>query len=305
METPETITARNIHKSYGPIKAVDGISFKVYQGEVYSFLGPNGAGKTTTVEMLEGLRKVDGGEIRVLGQEPWHDASRLGRRVGVMPQDFRFIERISAKEAIRYYCTLFGVPDKSKELLELVDLTEVENVQFQNLSGGQKQKVGICLALINDPELIFLDEPTTGLDPKARRKIWDLIRKLKREGKTVILTTHYLEEAEMLADRVAIMDHGRIIAEGSPSEIISKMGKGRKLELPFSEKLLSHLEGVLKLDCTRSGDSISVPIRSNRDVIDVLDFAEKNNIELTSLSLKEDTLEDIFVNLITEQEDAQ
>ncbi len=298
----DAITADDVYKSYGSIKAVDGISFKVQKGEVYSFLGPNGAGKTTTVEMLEGLRKADRGEIRVLGEEPWHEASKLGRTVGVMPQDFRFIERITPREAIRYYCSLFSVRDKTKELLSLVDLDEVQNVQFQNLSGGQKQKLGICLALINDPELIFLDEPTTGLDPKARRKIWDLIRKLKDEGKTVILTTHYLEEAEMLADRVAIMDHGKIIAEGSPAEIINRMGKGRKLTVPYGEKLLDYLSKDLKLDCNRTGDSISVSIHSNRDVINILDFAEKNGIELTSLSLKEDTLEDIFVDLIAEKE---
>ncbi len=298
----DAITADDVHKSYGSIKAVDGISFKVQKGEVYSFLGPNGAGKTTTVEMLEGLRKADRGEIRVLGEEPWHEASKLGRTVGVMPQDFRFIERITSREAIRYYCSLFSVRDKTKELLSLVDLEEVQNVQFQNLSGGQKQKLGICLALINDPELIFLDEPTTGLDPKARRKIWDLIRKLKDEGKTVILTTHYLEEAEMLADRVAIMDHGKIIAEGSPGEIINRMGKGRKLTVPYGEKLQEYLSKDLKLDCNRTGDSISVSIHSNKDVINILDFAEKNGIELTSLSLKEDTLEDIFVDLIAEKE---
>ena len=298
----DAITADDVYKSYGSIKAVDGISFKVQKGEVYSFLGPNGAGKTTTVEMLEGLRKADRGEIRVLGEEPWHEASKLGRTVGVMPQDFRFIERITPREAIRYYCSLFSVRDKTKELLSLVDLDEVQNVQFQNLSGGQKQKLGICLALINDPELIFLDEPTTGLDPKARRKIWDLIRKLKDEGKTVILTTHYLEEAEMLADRVAIMDHGKIIAEGSHAEIINRMGKGRKLTVPYGEKLLDYLSKDLKLDCNRTGDSISVSIHSNKDVINILDFAEKNGIELTSLSLKEDTLEDIFVDLIAEKE---
>ena len=302
MDATDAITANDVHKSYGSIKAVDGISFKVQKGEVYSFLGPNGAGKTTTVEMLEGLRKADRGEIRVLGEEPWHEASKLGRTVGVMPQDFRFIERITPREAIRYYCSLFSVRDKTKELLSLVDLDEVQNVQFQNLSGGQKQKLGICLALINDPELIFLDEPTTGLDPKARRKIWDLIRKLKDEGKTVILTTHYLEEAEMLADRVAIMDHGKIIAEGSPAEIINRMGKGRKLTVPYGEKLQEYLSKDLKLDCNRTGDSISVSIHSNKDVISILDFAEKNGIELTSLSLKEDTLEDIFVDLIAEKE---
>lgn len=305
METQQAITAQDLHKSYGSLMAVNGISFHVFQGEVYSFLGPNGAGKTTTVEMLEGLRKPDSGDISVLGEDPWHSASRLRGRVGIMPQDFHFIERITPKESIRYYCTLFGVPDKSRELLELVELTEVQNMYFQNLSGGQKQKVGICLALVNDPELVFLDEPTTGLDPKARRKIWDLIRKLKSEGKTVILTTHYLEEAEMLADRVAIMDHGKIIVEGSPADIIKKMGKGRKLILPYNEELFRYLGDILKLECVKSGDSISVTVMSNKDVMEVLDFSDRAHIELTGMSLKEDTLEDIFVDLVTEQEEAK
>ena len=299
------ISAKDVHKSYGSIKAVNGISFEVMKGEVYSFLGPNGAGKTTTVEMLEGIRKPDSGSITVFEEKPWVSASKLRSRVGIMPQDFHFIERITPREAIRYYCTLFGEPDKSQDLLEMVELTEVKNVYFQNLSGGQKQKVGICLALVNDPELVFLDEPTTGLDPKARRKIWDLIRKLKEEGRTVILTTHYLEEAQMLADRVAIMDHGRIIVEGSPSEIIKKMGKGRKLVLQHSDALYRHLTEVLKLDCTRSGENINVSVHSNQDVLNVLEFADRNSIELTGLSLKEDTLEDIFVDLISEQEQAQ
>ncbi len=305
MEQLPAISARDVHKSYGSLKAVDGISFEVHVGEVYSFLGPNGAGKTTTVEMLEGIRKPDSGSIAVFGEMPWVSASKLRGRVGIMPQDFRFIERITPREAIKYYCTLFGVPDKSAELLDLVDLSEVQNVYFQNLSGGQKQKVGICLALVNEPELVFLDEPTTGLDPKARRKIWDLIRKLKEEGRTVILTTHYLEEAQMLADRVAIMDHGKIIIEGSPSDIIKKMGKGRKLVLRYSDTLYKHLADELKLECSRSGENINVSVNSNQDVLNVLEFANQNNIELTSLSLKEDTLEDIFVDLITEQEEAQ
>lgn len=303
MEPHNAISATDVHKSYGDIRAVNGISFNVHVGEVYSFLGPNGAGKTTIVEMLEGIRKSDSGEISVLGEDPWRSAPQLRNRVGIMPQDFRFIERITPKESIKYYCTLFGVPDRSQELLELVEITEVQNVFFQNLSGGQKQKVGICLALVNDPELVFLDEPTTGLDPKARRKIWELITKLKEEGRTVILTTHYLEEAQMLADRVGIMDHGRIIVEGSPAEIIKKMGRGRRLILQYSEQLARYLDNSIKLEYTRSGDTISVSVRNNMEVVEVLNYAEGNNIELTSMSLKEDTLEDIFVDLVTEQEE--
>lgn len=305
MTSGETITATGLKKSYGGIKAVDNISFSVHTGEVYSFLGPNGAGKTTTVEILEGIRKPDGGKVTVLNQDPWHSASKLRDRVGIMPQDFRFIERITPREAIRYYCNLFGIRDRTKELLDMLELTEVRNVHFENLSGGQKQKVGICLALVNDPEVVFLDEPTTGLDPKARRKIWELIRNLKSEGRTVILTTHYLEEAEMLADRVAIMDHGRIIVEGGPEEIIQKMGKGRRLHLAMSRKLEEYLRDNLRLEFAETGNDLSIVVRDSGDILKVLSYAQENGIELTGMTLKEDTLEDIFVNLIGEQKEEE
>lgn len=302
MTSRVSITATDLHKSYGSIKAVDGITFAVTGGEVYSLLGPNGAGKTTTVEILEGIRKPDKGSVRVLDEDPWRSASKLRDVVGIMPQDFRFIERITPREAIRYYCTLFNVPDKTEELLDLVELEEVKNVYFENLSGGQKQKVGICLALVNDPKVVFLDEPTTGLDPKARRKIWDLIRKLKSEGRTVILTTHYLEEAQMLADRVGIMDHGKMIVEGRPEEIIRKMGKGRRLHLEINQKLIQYLKEKSGLEYNVSENDISIVVKDNQDIMGILSFAESNSLELTNLSLKEDTLEDIFVNLIGEEE---
>ena len=301
MRPGEYISATDLHKSYGSIKAVNGISFSVEKGEVYSFLGPNGAGKTTTVEILEGIRKPDSGTVKVLGEDPWHSASKLRNVVGIMPQDFRFIERISAEESIKYYCQLFGVPDKSGELLKMVELEDVKKVYFQNLSGGQKQKVGICLALVNDPKVVFLDEPTTGLDPKARRKIWELIRKLKSEGRTVILTTHYLEEAQMLADRVGIMDHGKMIVEGSPKEIIEKMGKGRRLHLERSEPLENFLKTGSEIEYDVHGNEITVVVNSAKDITEILNFAELNKLELKNFSLKEDTLEDIFVNLIEEE----
>ena len=179
------ISVDGLKKSYGPIRAVDGLTFNVYGGEIYSLLGSNGAGKTTTVEILEGIRHPDSGKVTVLGQDPWHHASQLRNKVGIMPQDFRFMERITPKEAISYFCSLFNVPNKARELLKLVELEDSGDVRFVNLSGGQKQKVGICLALVNDPQVVFLDEPTTGLDPQARRKIWDLIIKLKAEQRTL------------------------------------------------------------------------------------------------------------------------
>lgn len=303
IEDRVAISVENLHKSYGSIKAVDGLSFRVLEGEVYSLLGPNGAGKTTTVEIIEGIRKADSGAVSVLGMDPWHSRSSLRKTVGIMPQDFRFVERINPAEAIRFYCTLFDVQDRSQELLDLVELQDVRHVHFQNLSGGQKQKLGICLALVNDPKVVFLDEPTTGLDPRARRRIWDLIRKLKSEGRTVILTTHYLEEAEMLADRVGIVFKGKMLVEGTPKEIIEKKGKGKRLLVSSDPKLTSYMENQLQLHCTPEEGLVSAHIRSNRDVIDILSFVEKNGIPVSNLQIREDTLEDIFIEMVGKEEE--
>ncbi|MGI0090940.1 MAG: ABC transporter ATP-binding protein [Nitrososphaerales archaeon] len=223
------IEVDSLKKHYGQLKAVDEISFSVGNGEVFSLLGPNGAGKTTTVEILEGLRQRDGGEVRVLGLDPWKNGYNLHKRLGVIPQGFRFFDKSTPKEAVNYYASLFGIKVDADQILKEVILEDSKNTIFENLSGGQKQKTGLALALVNDPELMFLDEPTTGLDPQARRAMWEVIRTLKKQGKSVLLTTHYLEEAEQLADKVAIMNRGKIIAAGSPQELINKYGSGKKM----------------------------------------------------------------------------
>lgn len=297
------ISVENLHKTYGEIHAVDNLSFQVREGEVYSLLGPNGAGKTTTVEIIEGIRKADKGGVKVLGLDPWHSQRDMMSSVGIMPQDFRFVERINPEEAIRFYCSIFGVPDKSSELLKLVELEDVRHVYFQNLSGGQKQKLGICLALVNDPKVVFLDEPTTGLDPRARRRIWNLIRQLKSEGRTIILTTHYLEEAEMLADRVGIVSNGKMIVEGTPNEIIEKMGSGKRLLLNYNAQIADHIVKEMGLEFVSENGLLTTRINDNHDVLSILSYAEKNGIPLHTLQLKEDTLEDIFVDLVGKEED--
>ncbi len=304
-ETEVPVTVENLRKSYGTLKAVDDLSFRVEAGEVYSLLGPNGAGKTTTVEIVEGIRKADSGKVVVMGANPWHSPGWVRKVVGIMPQDFRFIERITPVEAIRYYSTLFGVVDRSRELIDLVELNEARDNQFQNLSGGEKQKLGICLALISDPKLVFLDEPTTGLDPRARRKMWELIRELKSDGRTVILTTHYLEEAQMLADRVGIVNRGRMLVEGSPKEIIEKMGRGRRLQITRSDELRKYVEETLHLQVEEDTEEMFVRVRNNGDVMEILGFLEKTNAELGNFSLVEDTLEDVFVELVGKQEDEE
>ena len=184
------IEVSSLKKYYGQIKAVDGISFSVDEGEIFGLLGPNGAGKTTAIEIMEGLRKKDEGDVKVLGLDPWKDGYKLHQRIGVIPQEFTFFEKITPREAIIYYANLFGVTVDPDEILKEVLLEDSAKVMFDNLSGGQKQKTGLALALVNSPELLFLDEPTTGLDPNARRAIWEVIRGLKAKGKTIILTTH-------------------------------------------------------------------------------------------------------------------
>jgi len=222
------IEVSSLKKRYGQLQAVDDISFSVQQGDVFSLLGPNGAGKTTTVEILEGLRERDAGEVKVLGLDPWKEGYSLHRRIGVIPQGFRFFDKSTPNEAVRYYAELFDAKVDPESIIKEVTLEDSKNMIFENLSGGQKQKVGLALALVNSPELLFLDEPTTGLDPQARRTMWSVIRSLKREGRSILLTTLYLEEAQILADEVAIMNKGRIIAAGSPAELIDKYGSGKR-----------------------------------------------------------------------------
>ncbi len=296
------INAEGLVKHYGSIKAVDGISIKIRKGEVYSLLGPNGAGKTTTVEMLEGLRKPDHGRINVLGLDPFADADVLHRREGIIPQGFNFIEKITAKEAIGYYATLFGVKNRAKELLELTNLTDVADVNFMDLSGGQKQKVGLCLALSNDPEILFLDEPTVGLDPQARRNIQDVIRRLKSEKRTIILTTHYLEEAEELADRVAIINHGKIMAEGTPQEIIREYGDGMKLSVSAAPVLAKAFDGRKGMSARYDSGRVIVALESDAKISKAIRIIENSGQEWSNLKLNNETLEDVFLSLVGKKE---
>ena len=231
------IEVDSLKKAYGSLAAVDSISFSVNKGEVFSLLGPNGAGKTTTIEILEGLRERDAGDVKVLGLDPWKSGNALHEKIGVIPQGFKFVDYATPKEAIRYYAALFGVKADVNAILREVILEDSADVYFSRLSGGQKQKVGLALALVNDPDLFFLDEPTTGLDPQARRAVWEVIRNLKSKGRSVLLTTHYLEEAEELADKVAIMNKGKIIAAGTPAELIDRYGSGETIMVPKRDSL--------------------------------------------------------------------
>ncbi len=296
------VEAKGLFKSYGKIKAVNGIDLKIRKGEVFSLLGPNGAGKTTTVEMLEGIRTPDSGSIKILGLDPIKNVQDLRRKEGIIPQGFNFIEKITPKEAIAYYSTLFNVPNRSEELIKMTNLTNVSNVIFTDLSGGQKQKVGLCLALSNDPEILFLDEPTTGLDPQARRNIWEVIRKLKSEKRTIILTTHYLEEAEELADRVAIVDNGKIMAEGTPHEIIKEYGNGMRLNVDGEAGLLKVFRKIKGIKTKYGSGKFTVIFNSEKDIVKMVRALEKSGKKWSNLKISNETLEDVFLDLIGTKE---
>lgn len=219
------ISAANLRKRYGDVQAVDGVTLEVKRGEFYGILGPNGAGKTTTMEIIEGLREPDEGSAHILGEPSWPRNLRLLRRIGVQLQASAFFEKLTAREQIRAFGALYDVSARDADaMLERFGLTEKAGVRDDKLSGGQAQRLSIACALVHDPELVFLDEPTTGLDPQARRNLWDLLRDLNAGGRTVVLTTHYMDEAQQLCDRVAVMDHGRVLRVASPDALIAELG---------------------------------------------------------------------------------
>ncbi len=293
------IEISSVKKYYGDIKAVDGVSFTVNKGEVFSLVGPNGAGKTTLIEILEGLRKRDEGELKVLGLDPWDKGYELHKKIGVIPQDFTFFEKANPREAVKYYADLFGVRTDPDEILREVLLNDSANVLFENLSGGQKQKMGLALSLVNSPELLFLDEPTTGLDPNARRAIWEVIRELKNKGKTVILTTHYLDEAQQLSDRVAIMNHGHIVAMGTSDEIIEEHGSEERLEIHGNRKLADYIKANTKLQVDFNGKNlISIKLNQKTDALAALAAAEQSGLDWGEIHTHRDSLDDVFIKLV-------
>ena len=290
-----TIEVHEIRKDYGDVTAVDGVTFEVQEGEFFGILGPNGAGKTTTLEIIEGLREADGGRVSVFGESPWPRNHRLLPRIGVQLQASSFFERLTAREQIRTFASLYGVGVKrADEMLETVGLSDKADTQAEKLSGGQKQRLSIACALVHDPELVFLDEPTAGLDPQARRNLWDLLRQINDSGRTVVLTTHHLDEAEVLCDRVAIMDHGKILELGPPATLV------RGLEAPTR---ISVESGVLPVedaraiqpDSTVEDDGISLTIATTNPAPVLSALAQRD--ALRGLSVRAATLEDVFLNL--------
>ena len=295
------IEISSLKKSYGNLKAVDGVSFSVNEGEIFALLGPNGAGKTTLIEILEGLRKRDEGSVKILDLDPWENGNLLSRRIGVIPQNFTFFNEATPREAVKYYAILFGVSVDPDEILKEVLLEDSATIRYSDLSGGQKQKVGLALSLVNSPELFFLDEPTTGLDPNARRAIWDVIRGLKAKGKTIILTTHYLDEAQQLSDRVAIMDHGHIVAMGTSDEIIAQHGSGERLEIHGSKQLAEYIKAntELHVDYDKLRGVISVPLKQKIDALAALAACEQSKMDWGDIQTRRDSLDDVFVRLVS------
>ena len=295
-----TISVRDLRKSYGSLAAVAGVTFDVQPGEFFAILGPNGAGKTTTLEILEGLRKADSGEVTVLGQPPWPRNPALLPRIGVQLQASSFFERLSAREQIRTFASLYGVgARRADEMLGVVGLTEQADVRAEKLSGGQAQRLSIACALVHDPELVFLDEPTGALDPQARRNLWDLLRQINADGRTVVLTTHHMDEAETLCDRVAIMDRGAILQAGAPATLVR--GLDSPLRISVQSGLLDTAQaGTLAAQAGGgaadvSDDGVSLTIATRGPAAVLAGLAGRG--ALVGLRVQGATLEDVFLQL--------
>lgn len=296
------IEVDSLVKKYGDLTAVDSISFSINRGEIFSFLGPNGAGKTSTVEVLECLRSLTSGRAFVLGFDISKDQEEIKKRIGVLPQEFNTFDSLTVRENLQYFAGMFGSSVDVDGLIKLVDLEDKTNEQYKKLSGGLKQRLGVAMALVNDPEIVFLDEPTAGLDPKARHEVWNVIRGLKRQGKTVFLTTHYMEEAEVLSDTVTIIHKGKIVASGTPDELITRHGQRNLLVLKNTDEAAVPLVETLGLDASFDSDAGDVMVTLSRslDVSEVVRALTLKQIAFGELQLKRSSLEDVFLNLTGE-----
>ena len=297
------LDARGLVKRYKDVIAVNGLDLTVPVGECFGMLGPNGAGKTTTMEMCEGLLVPDAGELHVLGRTWSADGADLRQRLGIQLQETQLSEKLTVEETIRLFRSFYHVGRTVDEVIGLVQLEEKRRARVGGLSGGQKQRLALACALVGDPELLFLDEPTTGLDPQARRQLWDLIEQLRATGRTIVLTTHYMDEAERLCDRVAVMDHGRIIALGSPRELIESLGAEHVVELAaerdadrLDAATLRGLDGVRSARAGNGGWQLEVS-ELHRALPALLAEVARRGVTLSELRTHSATLEDVFVSL--------
>jgi ABC-2 type transport system ATP-binding protein len=294
------IEVAGVRKTYGSTVAVEDVSFEVRDGEIFGLIGPNGAGKTTTMECVEGLRRPDRGSIAVLGLDPFRDVYTLQHRIGVQLQQAQLQKRIKVAEAVHFWASLYGKPASDGDrLLEQLGLVDKRHAWFMTLSGGQKQRLFIALALINDPEVVFLDELTTGLDPQARRAIWDLVRGIRQRGKTVLLTTHLMEEAERLCDRVAIIDHGRTIDIGSPAQLVQRHAPDRTVILVTDDAAAAQRFGAIPQvrSVTTDGAQVTIHGRDADLVTHVIQCVGEHRMRVSDFRTELPTLEDVFLEL--------
>ena len=293
------ISVKNLKKIYGEIIAVNNISFNVNKGKVFAFLGPNGAGKTTTVEMIESIRKPTNGYISLLGKDIKTSFNDIKERIGVLPQEFHSFERLTVRETLEYFSKLFQKKADIKELIKSMNLEEEANKLYKDLSGGLKQRLGVAVSLVNDPDIIFLDEPTTGLDPKARREVWGVIAKLRNKGKTIFLTTHYMEEAEYLADHIAIIHKGKIIAEGTLEDLIRKYWKGSILHLKNcnNPKTINILKEKGYDAFKEENGDLAINIAYKDKILEILSILRDEGIDYDSIDIRRPNLEEIFLHL--------
>ncbi|MEP6777064.1 MAG: ABC transporter ATP-binding protein [Chthoniobacterales bacterium] len=302
MESDYAIFVRDLHKSYDSFEAVKGIDFEVHSGEVFGLLGPNGAGKTTTVEILEGLRPRSAGEVKVLGFDPDRQKQKLKDRIGVCLQATNLPDKITVQEAMKLFGAFYTRNVDGDALLKRLQLWEKKDAGYGTLSGGQKQRLAIALALINDPQMLFLDEPTSGLDPQVRLEIRDLIEELRAEKRTIVMTTHYIEEAERLCDRVAIIDAGQIIASGSPRELQEKSANHATIELTLSQPwrgdALPAWPDAMRTSLSDDARQITVTSqKAARTLVEMVKWTDAQGFELDDVRLNRPTLEDVFIEM--------
>ena len=300
MTEQATVSVQHISKSYGDLKAVDDLSFIARRGEVFGLLGPNGAGKTTTLEMMEGLREPDSGHVTINGWDVQKDLNKVKEIIGVQLQSTSLYNKIRVGEALSLYGGYYLRRRKVDELLKLVALEDKRNVFHMHLSGGQQQRLALALTLINDPMVVFLDEPTTGLDPQARRNLWEIIDRMRSDEKTVILTTHYMEEAEQLCDRIAIMDHGKVIAQGTTPELIEQIHGDSCLTFAYIEGLpletLRELPAV-RVARLRGGEVELFSKDPQNSLINLMALSQEKQLKIQDLHVRRPTLEDVFLAL--------
>jgi ABC-2 type transport system ATP-binding protein len=303
---PTPLQVRSLRKTYGDVLAVNGLDLDVRSGECFGLLGPNGAGKTTTVEICEGLTDPDSGEVVVLGRRWGHDDRELREMLGISLQETQFSEKLTVEETVRLFRSFYRRGPEPDDVIAMVQLQEKTRARVGQLSGGQKQRLALACALVGDPQLLFLDEPTTGLDPQSRRQLWELIERFKAEGRSILLTTHYMDEAERLCDRVAIVDHGHVIAEGTPRELIASLRAEHVLEFalsdgrPADEVALAGLHGVFAASRQDGGYRLQVA-ELHTAVPVLLGELRRQGLQLAELRTHSATLEDVFVTLTGRQ----